>query len=1068
MNAHWKLSTYDFALLRTPLMPDDLLYKQSDGTGTQCNEQQTIEMALRQIKEVMQNPIVMAAVSHASTSLGARIEELDPSDLGRKNLKLACSLYKYASRMSTRCTPFGALATVSMISAGVETKLRVDRDVRLHSRLDNHHVWQLARSFNRKLLDAGLTGFRVAANNTIYFISNELRRVLQEVKNKECRYRLGAVRSTNEIKEVLDLARTLVDVDELIKQAAYRFECSTDDARGFIREMLDRQLLTTELNMALTSGNCFDALIAMAKEIPLLAKEAEYLHTIQSTLAGIDQLGNVSEGHAIPHVVELLSKSVQIDDARNLIHIDAYRDAGDSTIGSDDISRFSEDLAVLLPFLWHPFKPLEEFTKKFVDRYGDAEVPLLEALDSDTGIRFGPVRNVSSPLLAGALSGRFTYASEVDWGPWQQFMLEKIIETRDAGSNEVVLTRQDCDRCREHVAMATKFIETTFTAHFSLLANTGLGNQPCFLLNGLAGPSAIGLLARFGCGDTEISNKIRLLAEDEQASSDKLIAEIIHVPDGRMANILTRPMLRDAEIVYGTVNSSLCEDNVIQCNDLMLRSEGGRLRIRSKKKNRDITPRLASAHNSGGHNLPLYQFLTAMQYVDGYPKGLPKSDAIESLSYLPRIRFGSVIISLARWVLNSTEIERLCDSVEHEIQLRLFAEFRKYKKLPRFINLVSGDNALEIDLDNSLGVLTLLSEIKGFSSAVLRESLCNLSPSCVDMDGRPCRNEVLLPFRARLGARKPFDEMPQVVERGSNVSLLKSKELPLEKWIYFDIFTGETSAENLLTRDIWPVLARLRTEKVLERWFYVRYYVDGIFQLRLRALPGQTDSRVALLDSCLAVLRPFVDNGLIHKVQISGYARELDRYGGAASLDICEEVFHAHSEIAVQVLSQLELLADREEKRWVLAFVHLWSVLIDSLGSLDEVIDFAQMMVTGYRHEMPSSAHTAKAVSENFRIHRKVIESELSTGLSDKVNDLHQNSKWAELGSHRIRDLRRIHGQATFARILGSILHMDCNRIFSFHARANEMILYEYVLRYARSVRARTVNGTSDFAALVD
>ena len=128
------------------------------------------------------------------------------------------------------------------------------------------------------------------------------------------------------------------------------------------------------------------------------------------------------------------------------------------------------------------------------------------------------------------------------------------------------------------------------------------------------GVSAANLLSRFAHLDTEIEKLVKDISRKEsELVADGILAEIVHLPGSRVGNILSRPHLREYEIVY-LANSDLVEEKKIYIDDLMLSYRGGELVLRSKRLNRRIIPRLTSAHNYYNDTLPVYRFLCDMQH----------------------------------------------------------------------------------------------------------------------------------------------------------------------------------------------------------------------------------------------------------------------------------------------------------------------------------------------------------------------------------------------------------------------------------------------------------------------
>src|SRR5437764_9271965 len=91
----------------------------------------------------------------------------------------------------------------------------------------------------------------------------------------------------------------------------------------------------------------------------------------------------------------------------------------------------------------------------------------------------------------------------------------------------------------------------------------------------------------------------------------------------------------------------------------MVSVQNNRIVLRSQKLGCEVLPRLTSAHGySHGRNLKLYKFLCVLQ-GQGLTTGLAWNwGVLDQLTFLPRVTFGKLIFSLARWRLEKELIEK--------------------------------------------------------------------------------------------------------------------------------------------------------------------------------------------------------------------------------------------------------------------------------------------------------------------------------------------------------------------------------------------------------------------------
>src|SRR5262249_32256171 len=132
------------------------------------------------------------------------------------------------------------------------------------------------------------------------------------------------------------------------------------------------------------------------------------------------------------------------------------------------------------------------------------------------------------------------------------------------------------------------------------------------LLQGVSGPSGARLLGRFCHADPELCKFVEQHVRAEEAlEPDARFAEVVHLPEGRLGNILARPILRAYEIPYLGA-ASVPAERQIPVTDLRVSVVDGQIVLRSGRLGKRVIPRLTSAHNfhlSQG----IYRFLCALQ-----------------------------------------------------------------------------------------------------------------------------------------------------------------------------------------------------------------------------------------------------------------------------------------------------------------------------------------------------------------------------------------------------------------------------------------------------------------------
>ena len=134
-----------------------------------------------------------------------------------------------------------------------------------------------------------------------------------------------------------------------------------------------------------------------------------------------------------------------------------------------------------------------------------------------------------------------------------------------------------------------------------------------------------------------------------------VFAELVHLPEGRIGNVLARPVLRDHELVL-LGRSGAPAERQIGVEELTVRLVGDRVALYSPRLDAEVRPRLTTAHNPAWRGFGVYRFLAALQ-ADGVAGALTWDwGALSHAPFLPRVTAGTVVLSRARWQLSAAEV----------------------------------------------------------------------------------------------------------------------------------------------------------------------------------------------------------------------------------------------------------------------------------------------------------------------------------------------------------------------------------------------------------------------------
>src|SRR5262249_15879954 len=160
-------------------------------------------------------------------------------------------------------------------------------------------------------------------------------------------------------------------------------------------------------------------------------------------------------------------------------------------------------------------------------------------------------------------------------------------------------------------------------------------------------------------------------------------------------------------------------------------------------------------------------------------------------------------------------------------------------------------------------------------------------------------------------------------KKAPSVAPIPRELVPGSEWLYAKLYCGEATADEVLTRVVHPFVKEALASKTIDRWFFLRY-TDPRPHLRVR-LHGNPAALAKLLPELEEGLRPVSRPGRVWKLQIDTYMREIERYGGAAGMPICEALFGCDSDAAARLVA----LGGTERDRWGALLAGLDALLRD-------------------------------------------------------------------------------------------------------------------------------------------
>ncbi len=280
---------------------------------------------------------------------------------------------------------------------------------------------------------------------------------------------------------------------------------------------------------------------------------------MRTALEELDAAGPGADPARYEAVAETLRELPTPVEMSRLFQLDMVKPGDRPALGGEVLEEIVRALEILLRLAGdRPLEGLERFRKDFNERYEGREMPLLEALDEEVGIGFERASDFgaeASPLLRGIALGAAAEPT-VSWGRVQAFLLSKLNRALAEGERQIELTAEDLDRMAPIDDAAKK--KSPFPEAFHVMVTVAAASQEALdrgdfqiLFDNAGGPSGARLLGRFCHADAELNRMVEThLRAEEALHPDAIFAEIVHLPQGRIGNILARPVLREYEIPF--------------------------------------------------------------------------------------------------------------------------------------------------------------------------------------------------------------------------------------------------------------------------------------------------------------------------------------------------------------------------------------------------------------------------------------------------------------------------------------------------------------------------------------
>ncbi|AYY83302.1 lantibiotic dehydratase [Chryseobacterium indologenes] len=701
-------------MIRTPLFSYKKFYEKVGGE----------EVSDEELREIFNDKVFQEAIYLASPNLYEELSKYFSSERevsAKEYQKLKNTILKYYSRMCTRCTPFGLFSNVSIGNFDDVVREISDHtdDLVRDTRLDMHFLVTLGQHFvktqeiRQKLL--------FFPNSTIYKLGNKIRYIEYQYANGKREYIISSAPLSEELQQILEFSKAGKTIQQL-SEILVNEEITWEDALDFLEELVDNQVLVSELEPNVSGIDFLEALLLVLHRIKA-DKEISLLLSVKQKIDEIDQeIGNHISKY---HEIEKLLQSFEIQyDRKYLFQTDLY-----SNIKFTLPRIWKNELKKAVIFLNKIHQPqqgttLEKFKKAFAKRYETREVSLSLALDTEAGIGYkqnSAIKGIHPYLEDVKISNsKKGQNSTIILNPIQKILNEKLQSALLESQYTIELSDEDFKDFEENWNNLPDTI--------SFLAEIVSDNsQEKLFINSHTGSSAANFSGRFCSEKSKIEALTKAITKkEEELNPEYILAEIIHLPEARIGNVIRRPTLRQYEIPY-LAQSVLNKENQISVDDLYISLKNDDIILRSKKLNKEVRPYLTNAHNYFTNSLPVYHFLSDLYSQNADPKLYFDWGSLDQIyKFLPRIEYNNIILSKARWKITEKDIAHLDAMIpDKNLFLAELKNWRTKRKIKPWIQWAKFDNTLTMNLENYDMAKLFIQTIKSEKSINIEEFLYN-------------------------------------------------------------------------------------------------------------------------------------------------------------------------------------------------------------------------------------------------------------------------------------------------------------------------------------------------------
>ncbi|WAL70506.1 lantibiotic dehydratase [Kitasatospora sp. YST-16] len=960
----------------------------------------------------------------AGPQLAARVREVvfNFDHVPRRRLRrLTASVMQYALRQQ-RPTPFGLFAGVTAVPFGEVAAAPRWGASRVVARPDARWLASVVRELEEAVGDL----LPVTANQLR--VRRGERVVLPVTRNpQDSEPAEVSVRATGPVLAVLEAADGPVSVT--LGELADRFPAApADKVRAMLSELVRQGFLISILRLPTTVTDPLGHLLAIAHttgldQIPAAEATWNTLRTVREQLARHNELDDPTKQQTLRTRLtrQLTRQPGWVPGGSTPLMVDLRLDAGPAVLPervASLVAGAAEVLTRLSPFPdGHPV--WVDYHRRFAERFGPgAVVPVLELVNPDTGMGF-PARYRDSVLPD--VPPQFGRRDAQLLALAQMATVERLDQV---DLNGPLLERLAPDPVPDGAVQPHAELTVRLSAY-------GVGP----FTYGAAQFAPVVQAVPRGAGTT--AGRFLYLLEPERRR--ELEAAITAAPplraDALVVQVSAPPLYARAENVsrapallpllalgeYPQIGEGL-----LRLEELGVCADERRMWLVRFSDRRPVEVRVLNAVDFRANTDPLVRFLCEITHAHTPWLTAFNWGAAGQLPYLPRVRYGEVVLSPARWHLPAADLPG--KDADWEEWRAAAGEWIARYNVPATVYLSQQDLRLPLDLRVPEHLVLLRDHLLREPTAILIEA-----PRAVDNQWCGRAHEVTVQLhstRTPLPAARPRPGRPVTVRSG---------HLPgASGWLSARLFGNPRRADELLARV--PGLAAGWV--VPPQWWFLRH-TDPEPHVRLR-IPVSAVAAWSLASERIGRwAEQMREEGLLTRMELDTYLPESGRYGRGAALRAAEEFFSLDSRTVLAQLAYQRATSTDPATMTAASMLDLATAL------LGREAGHAWLLERVPRHSKIALPRSA---------------SRLAAELADRPDQLELTAEGRLLSlewrvrAKKLADYRRAlcrDGELEPADVLGSLLHLHHARAVGLNP-ASERTCHRLARAAALTLTART------------